>query len=110
MTTNTVKQLVPPTALSGTLTTALYGAVASNTKAIVKEILLCNTDTVTRTVTLYIGSGTGVANTILPAKSLQAGETLIISLSTVLVTGDYIKGGASVGSVVSCAISGVEVS
>lgn len=107
--TTTVEQLVAPTALTATLTTTLYGAVAASTKVIVKEVLLCNTDTSARTVTLYVGTATGAANTVLSALSLAAGETKFISLSTVLVTGDYIKGGASAGSVVSCTISGVKV-
>ena len=107
--TTTVEQIVAPVALSATLTTTLLSAVAASTKYIVKEILLCNTDTVARTVTIYIGSTTGVANTILSAVSLAAGETKFITLSTVLITGDTIKGGASSAGVVSCTISGVKV-
>lgn len=108
MTTNTIKQLVAPTALSATTTTTLYTAPAS-TKTIIKEILLCNTDTVARTVTMFVGTGSAVANTILSALSLAPGETKFITLSTVLNTGEFIKGGASSASVVSCTISGVEV-
>lgn len=109
MTTNTIKQLVAPVALSATTTTSLYGPVAASTKAIIKEIVLCNTDTVERTVTMQVGSATGVANRILNSYSVPANGTAIITLSTVLVTGDSITGGASSASVVSCNISGVEV-
>lgn len=109
MTTNTIEQLVAPTALTATLTTTLYGAVAASTKVIVKEIILCNTDTSSRTVTLYYGTGTAAANTILSGLILAAKETKIITLSSVLITGDFIKGGADAGSVVSCTISGVKV-
>jgi hypothetical protein len=108
MTTNTITQLVAPTALSDTLTTTLY-TVPASTKAIVKEVLLCNTDTVARTVTLYLGTGSATANTILSAQSLAAGETTILTLSTVLNPGEYIKGGASATSVVAITVSGVEV-
>jgi hypothetical protein len=107
MSTLTAKRL-SQTALSTTLTTALY-TVPASTSTIVKEIVLCNTDSVSRTVTLYAGNGTTVAQTILAAKSLVAGETFILSLSTVLATADTISGGASVGSMVSCTISGVEI-
>lgn len=104
----TVKQLLAPTALSATTTTALY-TVPASTKTIVKEILLCNTDTVARTVTMFFGSGTAADNTILSAITLQAGETRFVTLSSVLIAADKISGGASSASVVSCTISGVEV-
>ena len=108
MAVSTIKQLVAPTALSNTTTTTLY-TVPASTKTIVKEILLCNTDTAARTVTMFFGSGSAAANTVLPAMTIQAGETKFITLSTNLIAADTIKGGASVGSVVSCTISGVEV-
>jgi hypothetical protein len=94
--------------LSTTLTTVLY-TVPASTSTIVKEIVLCNTDSVSRTVTLRAGNGTTVAQTILAAKSLVAGETFILSLSTVLSAANIISGGASVGAMVSCTISGVEI-
>ena len=107
--TTTVKQL-GQSALSATLTATLYTTPAS-TKTIVNEILLCNTDTSARTVTLRAGASpaTAASATILSALSLAAGETKFITLSTVLETGHLITGGASMGSVVSCTISGVEV-
>lgn len=108
MTTNTIKQLVAPVALSATTTTTLY-TVPASTKAIIKEILLTNTDTVARTVTLQVGTGTAVANRILSAQSINAGASLIITLSTVLNAAETITGGASSASVVSCVVSGVEV-
>lgn len=104
---NTVKKL-SHSALTATTTTTLYTVPASTT-TIIKEILLCNTDTSARTVTIQAGSTTGVADRILSALSLAPGETKILSLSTVLLTTETITGGASVTSVVSCLISGVEV-
>ena len=107
--TTTVKQL-GQSAMSATANTTLYTTPAS-TKTIVKEILLCNTDSVARTVTIKAGASpaTAVSATILSALSLAAGETKFISLSTVLETGHLITGSASTGAVVSCTISGVEV-
>ena len=107
--TTTVKQL-SQSAMSATANTTLYTTPAS-TKTIVKEILLCNTDTVARTVTIKAGASpaTGVSATLLSALSLSAGETKFISLSTVLEPGHLITGSASTGAVVSCTISGVEV-
>lgn len=105
---NTVKQLVAPTALSVTTTTTLY-TVPGSTKAVIKEILLCNTDSVARTVTMQVGTGTAAANRILSALSLAAGETKFVSLSTVMNAAETITCGASAASVVSCVVSGVEV-
>ena len=107
MTTNTIKQMSAG-ALSATTTTTLY-TVPASTKAIIKEIVLCNTDTSARTVTMQVGAGTAAANRILSALSLAAGETKFITLSTVLNTTETISAGASSANVVSCTISGTEV-
>jgi hypothetical protein len=48
---NTVKRLVAGSALTGALAT--YYTVAAATSAIVKEIILCNTDVVARTVDVH---------------------------------------------------------
>jgi len=104
---NTVTQL-DQSALTATLTTLLY-TVPASTSTIVKEILLCNTDTVSRTVTITAGDGTVVKNTILDALPISAGETKFITLSTLLNAAETISGGASSAAVVSCTISGVEI-
>lgn len=103
--TTTAKQL-GQVAL-GSSTGTIYGPVTA--KAIVAEILVCNTDTTDRTVTIYAGSGTAVANTIVCGASVAAGETKVLSLSTVLDAGHYLKGLASAAAVVSVTASGVEV-
>ena len=106
MTTATIQRL-SKTALTATLTTGLTTAVPAATKQVIKEIILCNTDTVTRTVTIYAGDGTTVSDTILDAVSILGGETQFYTLSTVLETGELVSGGADAGAVVSCRISGV---
>jgi hypothetical protein len=95
-------------ALTATLTTTLY-TVPASTESIVKEVLLCNTDTVSRDVTIYMGDGTAAKNTILKELTVSAGETKFIALSTQLLTTETISGGASSASVVSCTITGVEI-
>ena len=109
MTTNTVKQL-SQSALTATLTTTLYTAPAS-TSTIIKEIVLCNTDTVARTVTIRAGASpaTGVLSTIINAVTIQPNETQIFTFSTVILTTHLITGGASSAAVVGCTISGVEI-
>ena len=104
-----VPKKLSQTELTATLTTLLY-TVPASTQGIIKEIMLCNTDSVARTVTIYAGTGTAVVDTIIDAVSVASGETQFYTLSTVLDAAEIISGGASVGSVVSCTISGVEVS
>lgn len=110
MTTNTIKRL-SQTALTATTTTTLY-TVPSSTSTIIKEIILCNTDTVDRTVTIQAGvsPATAVSTRLINAATIRPNETLIFTFSNVLLTTDLITGGASAASVVSCSISGVEVS
>jgi hypothetical protein len=105
MATATIKQL-SQTALTTTLTTVLYTVAVTAT--IMKEVVLCNTDTVDRQVTLYAGTGTGIAQRFLSAVNVPAGQTSIFTFSSVLPTGATIAAGASVGAVVSCTISGME--
>lgn len=107
MATTDIEQL-HQSALTAALTTELY-AVPALTETIVKEILLCNTDTVSRTVTITMGDGTAVKNTILKVLTIAPNATKFITLSTVLKALETINGGASAGAVVSCTISGVEV-
>lgn len=97
--------------LTATLTTSLV-TVASLTgagKLLVKEVLLANTDTVARAVTLYMGTSAALGKTILPAVSVPANSAVAVTLSTVLNNGDTIFGGASVTNVVDITISGVTI-
>lgn len=107
MSTATMKQAYQG-ALSATTTTTLY-TVPALTKFLVKEVVLCNTDTVARTVTAQWGGGTAAANRWLSALTLQPGETRVFGFNKVLDAAETITGGASSASVVSCAISGVEL-
>lgn len=106
----TVTLKVGTPAALGTSSSTLETITAANI-GILKEILLCNTDSVARTATIYLvpsGGSPAAANTILAARSLAAGELLAIGLSSLLAAGDTIRGLASAASVVSCRISRVE--
>lgn len=110
MATYTPKQLIAGTALTAELVTGYTVPVATST--ILKEIILCNTDTAVRTVTLHIiasAGSSGVLNTILNAINIQPNETKIFSLSTLMPTGTFIQAKASSAAVVSIFASGVEV-
>ena len=103
----TQKRLVGPAAMA-TSATALYTAPGSTT-TIIKQIMLCNTDSSTQTATLHIAAAGSVANAnmIFKAISLDPSETVILNLSLVLATGNIISGLAShVG--VTITISGIE--
>lgn len=104
----TVTQLIAPTALSATLTTTLY-TVPASTKTIVKEMVICNTETSALTVSIFVGTSATAANAIIDAVSFAPGETKLFTFSTVLVAADQIRGGASAANVVSINASGVEV-
>lgn len=97
-------------ALSATTTTTLY-TVPGATKFLLNSIVLCKTDTVTRTVTMQWGTGTAAANRFLSALTILPGETKLVEFGkpVVLQATETISGGASSAAVVSATISGVEV-
>jgi len=109
MATATAKQAFQG-ALGSTTTTILY-PVPGATVFFLNSIILCNTDSVARTVTMQWGSGTAAANRFLSALSIAPGETKFIEFTkpVVLTAGQTISGGASSASVVSATISGAEV-
>lgn len=89
-------------------------APVSYPKAILKSIVLCNTDSSARTVTLYlIESGGSVAadRAILSAASVAAGETWVVDFGDgiPLETAETVRGLASVASKVTYRISVVEL-
>jgi len=82
-------------------------------RAVVHSITLCNTDTATHLVTLYLvasGGSVGVLNTIVKTLAVAAGGTLnlsnILTFPFVLETGDFLSGFADTGSVVSIRMDG----
>ena len=106
----TEKPLVPGSAL--TASAAGYYTVPAATTTIVKEIEICNTDSVTRTFTLYMlptaGTSPGVANTMFISVTMQPSETKIFGLTRVLTQGNTISAFASQAGVVALNGSGVE--
>ena len=96
------------------LTTGLvtyYTAPSNILKAIVKEMLFCNTSASPVTFTVsYVPSGgsSSASTTQFAAVTLQANETKIFGRTLVMNPGDFIQALASTGAVVSMNISGVE--
>ena len=86
----------------------LYTTPAS-TKAIVRSIVLVNSDAVTRTVNVYVQRDGTNSRRILPKDlSLTAGAAHFFDTITTLEAADLIEGDASAASVVDYTISGVE--
>lgn len=104
-----------PTRLSqsqpGTSYATAY-TVPASTSAIVKEILVCNptTSLVTLTVSLVASGGTaGVTNNVVADTPVGAGQTVVISLSSVMATGGFISLKASAATSLTVTISGVQI-
>jgi hypothetical protein len=90
----------------GTLTDAsatLY-TVPAATKAVITNIVFCNTDSSGQTITLELDGVDLTKDLAIPAKT-----TITLDLRQVLDAADLIEGVASTTSVVTFHISGVEV-
>ena len=90
----------------GTLTdsSATLYTVPSATKAIISNIVLCNTSASARTVDLEL-DGVMLADGL----AIAGASTVVIDLRQVLDAADLIEGVASVTSEVTYHISGVEI-
>jgi hypothetical protein len=85
----------------------LYTAPAATPGAIVKQVVLVNTDTAARTVSIGINA-TAANNAITNTLSIGPSQTVTLDLSLVLNSGDTIHALADVASKVNVEISGVE--
>lgn len=78
--------------------------------AVIHSLTVCNTDSVNRSVDVYLvrsGDGESAASKILSA-TLAAGGTLADTALRVLMPGDYISGVASAASAISLRADGFE--
>ena len=98
-------------ALSATPTTSLTtvnAATGGTVPLLVKNIVIANSDTVARKVTLYGGVSAVVAALLLPAVSVPANSVIVIDLNTLLLAGESVFGGSDAGAVVGVTITGVK--
>jgi len=96
-----------------TASLATYYTALTKYGTILKELVLVNTDSVARAVTVHIvpSAGTaGVPTTIISAETLQPGEQRVYSLSSVLPLNSFIQASAGAAAVVAISASGVEIS
>ncbi len=93
-----------------TLYTAPTGSIAgaASQKSRLIEIVIANTDSSARTVTIYAvetGGTADAARMILPGVSIPAATSWVLAFNTPLESGETIQGKASVSAVVTYRIS-----
>lgn len=75
----------------GTSTTTIVTA-ATGYADIIKQIIICNTDTIDRTVTLAIGSAATAANRLMSALPIGANDLMVFDTAIVLNAGETLQG------------------
>jgi hypothetical protein len=93
-----------PTQL-GTSTTTLCTVTSGHT-FVVKQIIIANTDTVDRTVTLAIGSAATAANRIMSALPIGANDLMVWDTALVLLTTETLQGLSDTASKVNVTVVG----
>lgn len=91
----------------GTSTTTICTAGAGITE-VIKQIIITNTDTVDRTVTLAIGSADTAANRILSALPIGANDVIILDTALVLLTTETLQGLSDTADKVNVTVVGWE--
>ena len=100
----TEKRLGGPTQL-GTSTTTLFTVPASHTY-VVKQIVIANTDTVDRLVTLSIGTAATAANHILSALPIGGNDIVVWDTALVLEAAETLQGLSDTASKVNVTLVG----
>lgn len=91
----------------GTTTTTIATA-ATGYAEIIKQIIITNTDTIDRTVTLAIGSAATAANRLLSALPIGANDVIIWDTAIVLAAGETLQGLSDSASKVTVTVVGWE--
>lgn len=103
---------VPKRFYSGQPTTGdtVLATAAGATGWIVKQIVLTNTDTVTKTITIGFPAGAALAasNHVVSALSIAAKGIVVIDMSVPLTTGETIRGLQETATAITVKIVGVE--
>lgn len=91
----------------GTTTTTICTA-ATGYAEIIKQIIICNTDTIDRTVTLAIGSAATAANRLMSALPIGANDIMVFDTAIVLAAGETLQGLSDTASKVTVTAVGWE--
>jgi hypothetical protein len=73
-------------------TTTVIATAATGYAEIIKQIIICNTDTIDRTVTLAIGSAATAANRLMSALPIGANDLMVFDTAIVLAAGETLQG------------------
>jgi len=102
----TEKRLGGPTQLGTTTTT--IGTVPSARNWVIKQIIICNTDTVDRTITLSVGTAATAANRLMSQLPLGANDIMVFDTALVLTAAETLQGLSDAASVVNVTLVGWE--
>jgi len=102
----TESRLGGPTQL-GTTTTTICTVSASRVE-VLKQIIICNTDTVDRTFSLAIGTAATAANRIISQLPIGANDIMVLDTALVLTASETLQGLADAASVVNVTVIGWE--
>lgn len=91
----------------GTTTTTIATA-ATGYAEIIKQIIITNTDTIDRTVTLAIGSAATAANRLLSNLPIGANDVIVWDTAIVLAAGETLQGLSDSASKVTVTVVGWE--
>ena len=91
-------------------TQAILYTCPGGTEAIIKTIILVNTDSVARDVNLYFKADGGTSRRIIPVDmELGIGYSMLFDNELTLEAGDVIEGDATAANVIDFSIHGIEV-
>ena len=102
----TEKRLGGPTQLGTTTTT--IGTVPAARNWVIKQIIICNTDTTDRTVTLSVGTAATAANRIMSALPIGANDIMVFDTALVLTAAETLQGLADSASLINVTLVGWE--
>jgi hypothetical protein len=91
----------------GTSTTTICTA-ATGFAEIIKQIIITNTDTVDRTVTLAIGSAATAANRLLSTLPIGGSDVIVWDTAIVLAAGETLQGLSDSASKITVTVVGWE--
>ena len=102
----TESRLGGPTQLA-TTTITICTAAASRVE-VLKQIIITNTDTVDRTVSLAIGNAAVAANRLMSQLPIGANDIMVFDTAIVLTAGETLQGLSDANSVVNVTVIGWE--
>jgi len=82
--------------------------VSASREAVVKQIIVTNTDTVDRTFSLAVGSAATASNRLFSSLPVGANDTLVFDTAVVMAAAETLEGLADTASKVNVTVVGWE--